>query len=126
MGNESFSHFIKPILNCPSVARQPFASIRAAHSKVGRPPRKPFKSLANSISFSFPPTEANLYLGVGTTPMRDRAIHPNPRGGRMNQGEWRDEMDNWLETFPWLWFCSLTLRPGLSEAQAGWRLRQLD
>lgn len=40
----------------------------------------------------------------------------------MNE-EWRDGMVVWLEEFPWLWFCSLTFRPGLSPAQARWRLR---
>ena len=42
----------------------------------------------------------------------------------MNEQEWRDEMENWLESFAWKWFCSLTFRPGLSPAQAHWRLNK--
>lgn len=42
----------------------------------------------------------------------------------MNEQEWRDEMASWWEGFPWKWFCSLTFRPGLTEAQARWRLRK--
>ena len=42
----------------------------------------------------------------------------------MNQGQWLDEMVDWLESFAWKWFCSLTFRPGLSEAQARWRLQR--
>jgi hypothetical protein len=42
----------------------------------------------------------------------------------MNRQEWLDEFVRWLEGFPWLWFCSLTFRPGLSPAAARWRLRK--
>lgn len=35
---------------------------------------------------------------------------------------WRQEMEIWLEGFAWLWFCTLTFRPGLSPMQARWRL----
>jgi hypothetical protein len=42
----------------------------------------------------------------------------------MNRDEWRDEFTIWLEGFPWLWFCTLTFRPGLSPAAARWRLRK--
>jgi hypothetical protein len=42
----------------------------------------------------------------------------------MRREEWLDELVAWFEGFPWLWFCSLTFRPGLSAAQARWRLRQ--
>lgn len=40
----------------------------------------------------------------------------------MVNGEWLDEMVNWLEGFPWQWFVTLTTRPGLSEVQLRWRL----
>lgn len=42
----------------------------------------------------------------------------------MNDGQWRDEMESWLDEFPWLWFCTLTFRPGLSESHSRWRLRK--
>jgi len=42
----------------------------------------------------------------------------------MNRNEWLDEFSGWLERFPWCWFCTLTFRPGLSPAQARWRLRK--
>jgi len=42
----------------------------------------------------------------------------------MNREQWLDEFVEWLEAFPWCWFCSLTFRPGLSAAQARWRLRK--
>lgn len=37
-------------------------------------------------------------------------------------GEWLSELTDWLECFPWQWFVTLTFRPGLSPAQARWRL----
>ena len=37
-------------------------------------------------------------------------------------GEWLTEFAEWLEQFPWQWFVTLTFRPGLSPAQARWRL----
>jgi hypothetical protein len=40
----------------------------------------------------------------------------------MMDGEWLEELANWLEGFEWQWFCTLTFRPGLSPAQARWRL----
>ena len=40
----------------------------------------------------------------------------------MGSTQWKDDFIAWLEEFPWQWFCSLTFRPGLSEAQARWRL----
>jgi hypothetical protein len=43
---------------------------------------------------------------------------------RVNLEEWLDEFVAWLEGFPWCWFCSLTFCPGLSPAQARWRLRK--
>jgi hypothetical protein len=43
---------------------------------------------------------------------------------RMDKQEWQKEMVEWLESFQWLWFCTLTFRPGLSEPQAKWRLEQ--
>lgn len=42
----------------------------------------------------------------------------------MNGGEWLDALVDWLEGFAWQWFCTLTFRPGLSPAQARWRLRR--
>jgi hypothetical protein len=42
----------------------------------------------------------------------------------MDKFEWKKEMVPWVCRFPWLWFCTLTLRPGLSEAQARWRLHR--
>lgn len=42
----------------------------------------------------------------------------------MDSLRWREEFADWLEGFPWQWFCSLTFRPGLSPAQARWRLRK--
>jgi hypothetical protein len=42
----------------------------------------------------------------------------------MDKNAWINEMVNWLEGFPWCWFCTLTFRPGLSPAQARWRLRK--
>jgi hypothetical protein len=45
-------------------------------------------------------------------------------GERMNKEEWRDEMANWWDEFPWLWFCILTFRPGLTESQSRWRLHK--
>jgi hypothetical protein len=41
----------------------------------------------------------------------------------MHQEQWREELSDWLAGFPWMWFCTLTFRPGLSPAQARWRLR---
>jgi hypothetical protein len=43
-------------------------------------------------------------------------------GNVMNK-EWHEQMVGWLKQFQWIWFCSLTLRPGLRERQARWRLR---
>jgi len=40
----------------------------------------------------------------------------------VDRTEWKDDFVAWLEEFPWQWFCSLTFRPGLNEAQARWRL----
>ena len=40
----------------------------------------------------------------------------------MNGGEWLEELVTWLESFAWQWFVTLTFRPGLSPAQARWRL----
>jgi hypothetical protein len=40
----------------------------------------------------------------------------------VDRTQWKDDFIAWLEEFPWQWFCSLTFRPGLSEAQARWRL----
>ena len=40
----------------------------------------------------------------------------------MNGGQWLEEFSTWLESFEWQWFCTLTFRPGLSPAQARWRL----
>jgi hypothetical protein len=40
----------------------------------------------------------------------------------MEDGEWLDEMTEWLEIFPWQWFATLTSRPGLSQAQVRRRL----
>jgi hypothetical protein len=40
----------------------------------------------------------------------------------MNREEWLSEMSDCLETFTWQWFATLTFRPGLSPAQARWRL----
>jgi hypothetical protein len=37
--------------------------------------------------------------------------------------EWAREVSNWLGTFPWKWFATLTFRPGFSAAQRRWRLR---
>jgi hypothetical protein len=48
----------------------------------------------------------------------------NAEGEQMNDGQWRDEMVDWWEGFAWLWFCTLTFRPGLTESQARWRLRK--
>jgi hypothetical protein len=42
----------------------------------------------------------------------------------MNQHDWQQEMAQWLEGYAWQWFASLTFRPGLSEHQRRWRLRQ--
>jgi hypothetical protein len=42
----------------------------------------------------------------------------------MNKNAWMDEMVNWLQGFAWLWFCTLTFRPGLSPAAARWRVRK--
>jgi hypothetical protein len=41
----------------------------------------------------------------------------------VDRGEWLNEMTMWLQGFPWVWFVTLTFRPGLTEAQARWRLR---
>jgi hypothetical protein len=40
----------------------------------------------------------------------------------MKNGEWLEDLTDWLEAYPWLWFCTLTSRPGLSAAQMRWRL----
>lgn len=40
----------------------------------------------------------------------------------MNKDEWKEGMVKWLQGFAWLWFCTLTFRPGLTEPQARWRL----
>jgi hypothetical protein len=40
----------------------------------------------------------------------------------MKNGEWLEDLMDWLEAYPWQWFVTLTSRPGLSEAQARWRL----
>jgi hypothetical protein len=53
-------------------------------------------------------------------------VNVNPKSGWegiQKRDEWRIEFAAWLETFPWLWFGSLTFRPGLTQAQARWRLR---
>jgi hypothetical protein len=42
----------------------------------------------------------------------------------MNGGEWLEEFATWLEGFAWVWFCTLTARPGLSETQIRFRLRR--
>jgi len=36
--------------------------------------------------------------------------------------EWRDELSSWLDGFEWLWFCTLTFRPGFKPLQARGRL----
>ncbi len=41
----------------------------------------------------------------------------------MQKDEWMAEFSNWLGSFPWRWFASLTFRPGISAAQRRWRLR---
>ena len=41
----------------------------------------------------------------------------------MNIEDWRQDYVKFLSRFPWLWFCTLTFRPGLSIFQARWRLR---
>jgi hypothetical protein len=41
----------------------------------------------------------------------------------MQNGGWMEDLADWLDAYPWLWFCTLTSRPGLSEAQVRWRLR---
>lgn len=40
------------------------------------------------------------------------------REGDVDRTQWKDDFIAWLEEFPWQWFCSLTFRPGLNEAQA--------
>jgi hypothetical protein len=40
----------------------------------------------------------------------------------MQNGEWLDELVDWLDEYAWQWFCTLTSRPGMSEAQVRWRL----
>jgi hypothetical protein len=40
----------------------------------------------------------------------------------MDGGQWLEEFSGWLEGFAWQWFATLTFRPGLSPAQARWRL----
>jgi hypothetical protein len=42
----------------------------------------------------------------------------------ISQDQWLDEFSNWLETFPWQWFCTLTFWPGFSKHQARWRLHK--
>jgi hypothetical protein len=42
----------------------------------------------------------------------------------MKEDEWREQFSIWLEGFTWEWFCSMTFRPGLSQAQARWRMRK--
>jgi hypothetical protein len=41
----------------------------------------------------------------------------------MKRDEWMNEFSNWLRTFQWLWFATLTFRPSFSAAQRRWRLR---
>jgi hypothetical protein len=56
---------------------------------------------------------------------RDLQIQNNEENNMaMTREEWADAMVRWLEGFPWIWFCSLTYRPGPSEAQARCRLRR--
>jgi hypothetical protein len=40
----------------------------------------------------------------------------------MEANTWRKDLENWLDGFAWLWFCSMTFRPGLKPKQARWRL----
>jgi hypothetical protein len=42
----------------------------------------------------------------------------------VNTDDWRQEFIDWLDSFVWLWVCSLTFRPGLSKQQRQWRVRQ--
>jgi hypothetical protein len=42
--------------------------------------------------------------------------------GKMKGEDWRKSYQGWLESLAWLWFCSLTFRPGLTPQQARWRL----
>jgi hypothetical protein len=42
----------------------------------------------------------------------------------MKNEEWVKEMTMWLKGYPWLWFATVTFRPGFSEAQRRWRLRR--
>jgi hypothetical protein len=40
----------------------------------------------------------------------------------VSDGEWLDGLVGWLEGFSWMWFATLTSRPGLSQAKLRWRL----
>jgi hypothetical protein len=51
-----------------------------------------------------------------------RTFEHSGTAGPMNGGQWLEELANWLEQFPWQWFCTLTFRQGPSPARARWRL----
>jgi hypothetical protein len=40
----------------------------------------------------------------------------------MEVEKWRKDMERWLKGFPWLWFGSMTFRPGLKPGATYWRL----
>jgi hypothetical protein len=42
----------------------------------------------------------------------------------MDHGVWLEDLTDWLESFIWQWFCTLTLRPSVSSLQAARRLQR--
>lgn len=46
------------------------------------------------------------------------------RGPHVNKNdEWRNKFADWLASYPWQWFCTMTFLPGSTEHKARWRLR---
>jgi hypothetical protein len=82
------------------------------------PASKSFKNFGNFFDYSnASPFDIFELLAA-------RAVASARTEEKMETKVWRNDFETWLDGFPWLWFCSLTFRPGLKPAQARWRLHK--